>query len=103
MALTIAVARRGQQRSLVRTFQPLRVATARSPTARILAWCAVDGLLAAGQSGPVAAAFERRADAAAGALVCLVGEGHDVRAAQRVDQAVGAGGGQVVHGAGQCG
>ena len=38
MACTIAVARRGQQRSLTRDFQVLRVATARSPTARIRAW-----------------------------------------------------------------
>jgi len=38
MACTIAVARRGQQRSLVRTFQPLRVAMARSPIPRVRAW-----------------------------------------------------------------
>ena len=38
MACTIAVARRGQQRSLVRIFQPLRVATARSPRPRRRAW-----------------------------------------------------------------
>jgi hypothetical protein len=37
-ACTIAVARRGQQRSLARPFQILRVAIARSPRARILAW-----------------------------------------------------------------
>lgn len=39
MACTIGVARRGQQRSLARIFQVLRVETARSPRARILAWC----------------------------------------------------------------
>jgi len=38
MACTIAVARRGQQRSLARIFQVLRVAIARSPRARIFAW-----------------------------------------------------------------
>jgi hypothetical protein len=38
MACTIAVARRGQQRSLVRIFQVFSVATARSPSPRILAW-----------------------------------------------------------------
>src|SRR4051794_41178771 len=37
MAFTIGVARREQQRSLVRTFQSLSVALARSPAARILA------------------------------------------------------------------
>jgi hypothetical protein len=37
MARTIAVARRGQQRSSVRTFHALRVALARSPMARIRA------------------------------------------------------------------
>ncbi len=37
MACTIAVARRGQQRSLTRIFQVLRVAIARSPRARIFA------------------------------------------------------------------
>lgn len=39
MAWTIGVARRGQQRSLVRIFHVLSVETARSPRARILAWC----------------------------------------------------------------
>ncbi|ODB80636.1 hypothetical protein A8711_18815 [Micromonospora sp. II] len=38
MAWTIGVARRGQQRSLFRIFQVLRVAIARSPRARIFAW-----------------------------------------------------------------
>lgn len=38
MARTIAVARRGQQRSLTRIFQVLSVATARSPRGRIFAW-----------------------------------------------------------------
>lgn len=37
MAWTIAVARRGQQRGLVKTFQVFNVATARSPRARIRA------------------------------------------------------------------
>lgn len=37
MACTIAVARRGQQRSLARVFQVLSVAIARSPRARIFA------------------------------------------------------------------
>jgi hypothetical protein len=37
MACTIAVARRGQQRSLIRSFQVLSVAMARSPRARIFA------------------------------------------------------------------
>ena len=48
-------------------------------------------------------AFERRADAAARALIALVGEGLHPGAGQRVDQAVGAGGGQVMSGAGQGG
>jgi hypothetical protein len=38
MACTIVVAWRGQQRSLVRIFQVLRVETARSPMARMRAW-----------------------------------------------------------------
>ena len=38
MACTIVVARRGQQRSLVRIFQLLRVAMARSPIAPTRAW-----------------------------------------------------------------
>ena len=38
MACTIAVARRGQQRSLIRIFQVLSVAMARSHRARIFAW-----------------------------------------------------------------
>jgi len=74
MACTIAVAHRGQQRGLVRTFQVLRVAVA----------------------------FERGPDAAAGSQVRLVSEGHQVRAGQRVDDAVGAGRGQVMGGSGQC-
>jgi hypothetical protein len=37
MARMIVVTRRGQ-RSLLKIFYPLRVATARSPKARILAW-----------------------------------------------------------------
>lgn len=61
----------------------------------------VDGLLSAGQAG--AAAFERGPDGAAGALVALVREGQHVRVGQGVDQAMGAGCGQVVHGAGQRG
>lgn len=61
----------------------------------------VDGLLLAGQSWPVTAGLERRAGAATGALVRLAGGGHHVGAGQRVVQAVGAGGGQVVHSAGQ--
>lgn len=61
----------------------------------------VDGLLPAGQSG--AAAFERGPDGAAGALIALVREGQHVGAGQGVDQAVRAGGGQVVDGAGQGG
>lgn len=38
MACMIVVTRRGQQRSLLKIFYPLRVATARSPKAQILAW-----------------------------------------------------------------
>ena len=38
MACTIAVVREGLQRSMVRIFQVLRVATARSPRQRIRAW-----------------------------------------------------------------
>lgn len=38
MACTIALARDGLQRSLARSFQVLRVATARSPRVRMRAW-----------------------------------------------------------------
>ena len=45
MALTIAVARIGQQRSLANTFQVLRVATARPPGARLRAYPRLTNLL----------------------------------------------------------
>jgi len=66
-------------------------------------WCvgAVNGLLVAGQSRPAAVAFERSHDAAAGALISLVGKGQHVASGQRLDQFVGAGRDQVVGGAGQ--
>ena len=57
---------------------------------------AVDGALSAGEAGPVALAFERCADRAAGALVALVCQDHDAMGGERVDEAVHACGGQVV-------
>jgi hypothetical protein len=96
MACAIGVARCGLQRSLVRIFQVLRVALARSPMARIRAWGAVDLLLPAGEFRAVAVPFERCPDAAAGALVCLVGERHQVCSGQRLDDGMGAGRGQVM-------
>lgn len=46
-------------------------------------------------------ALERRAHAPAGSLVALVGERHHVGAAQRVDDALNAGGAEVMGDAGQ--
>jgi hypothetical protein len=101
MACTIAVTRRGLHRSLVRTFQVLRVALARSPMARMRAVSPVDLLLPTRQFRPVAVAFERCPDTAPGALIGLVGERHHVLPAQRLDDAVGAGRSQLMGRAGQ--
>lgn len=103
MACTIAVTRRGQQRSLARIFQALRVATARSPTARILAWWRLTVFCRWDSRGRYRRRLNGVRTLPPAPLVRLVGEGHDVDAGQRVDQAVGAGGGQVVHRAGQSG
>ena len=71
MACTSAVIRDGLHRSLTSSFHVLRVATARSPRAR-MGRGLVHGFLPDWQLWPVAVAFERRAHGAAGALVCLV-------------------------------
>jgi hypothetical protein len=60
----------------------------------------VTGLLPPGQPWAVAAVFERRADAAASALVALIDKGHHIVAGRRVDDPVGAGGVEVVDCAG---
>jgi hypothetical protein len=89
MACTIAVVREGLQRSLVRIFQVLRVATARSPRRRIRGVCLVHGLLPSRQLRPVAVPLERRTHGTAGALIRVVREGHHVSVGQRGDDAVG--------------
>ena len=73
MACTIAVAVRGQQRSLARIFQVLSVAMARSPRADLRVG-SVHGLPPAGQLRSEAASLERGAHAAAGILVAVVSE-----------------------------
>jgi hypothetical protein len=73
---------------------------ARSPMPRILAWDAVDGLLVTRQRRAPVVRFERGAHGAAGALIALASKRHHVRFGERVDDAVLAGGGQVVRRAG---
>ena len=83
MACRFGVARWGLQRSLVRTLQVLRVALARSPTARIRAWARLT-FSAGRRVRSVAVTFERGPDAAVGALVGLVSERHHLFGGQGV-------------------
>jgi hypothetical protein len=101
MARTIAVVREGLQRSLVRIFQVLRVATARSQRQRTGVGL-VHGLLPARQLRPVAVPLERGTHGTAGALIRLVRKGHHVSVGQRGDDAVGSRSSQVVRRAGTC-
>ena len=108
-ALTRVVARLGLQRILRRIFQLLSWALARSPGPRWRAWAVLTSFwfcdrrpVAAGV-GVEAAAPLRHRDRRAGALVA--GVGHRVHPArvERVEDAVLAGGADVVAGAGQRG
>lgn len=99
MACAVAVARQGQQRNLLKDFPGLRAALARSPMVRIRAWarltffCQRDSL--AGSGGARTASGCR-----SGRLGRPVGECHHVVPAQRLDNAVYAGRGQVMGAAG---
>lgn len=62
----------------------------------------VHGFLPGRQLRPETASVERRAYAAVGVLVALIGEGHHIRAGQGIDNAKMAGGGQIVCRTGQC-
>ncbi len=73
---------------------------AHSPIARMRAWDRLTALLPR-QPPSAAMPFVWGSDGAAGALIAAVGERQHVHAGQRVDDGVGAGGGQVMHGAGQ--
>lgn len=75
MACTIAVARRGQQRSLVRIRQLLRVAMARSPSPRSRARKRLTAFSLRDRAWPSAVAFERSHEAAASTLIVLIREG----------------------------
>jgi len=85
---------------LTRIFQVLSVTIARSPRARIFACVRFTDFCRRDSFGPEVASLDRGTHAAAGALVSLVGQGRHVGAGQRVDDAVGAGGGQVMGRAG---
>jgi hypothetical protein len=94
MALMIVVARRGQQRSRVSTFQVFSVATARSPGARLRAWLALTFFwLRDSRRGRAA---KRHRDDRPGASICVVGVAGNPELDQRGDHAVVARGGQVV-------
>jgi hypothetical protein len=93
VAWTIAVARRGAAAELGQDLPAFEGGDGAFADGPDLGVVAVDGLLAAGQSGPVAVPLERCADSATGSLVRLVGGRHDVRAGQGIYQVVGASGG----------
>jgi len=96
----MTVSRAGEQRAWRKMCQRLRVAAPCSPGARTLAWWRSNSFFLLPQLAVLAAAVGR-ADRAAGAEVSLVGVARDRPVGEGVDDAVDAGGGQVVGRAGQ--
>ena len=91
MAWTIAVVRDGLQRSLASSFHVFRVATARSPRARMRAWALFTAFCRADSFGRYRWRLNGVRTLPPAPWVSLVREGHHLGAGQRGDDAVQAG------------